>query len=59
MRALAPSYDNKRYADCHDQVPEHACMSGCGGWWRWGDTIRLLWFATVDDDHCDCLSLRH
>ena len=24
-----------------------------------GDNISLLWCATVDDDHCDCLSLRH
>ena len=36
----------------------HACVAAVHQW-RWCDSIGLLWFATVDDDHCDCLSLRH
>ena len=36
----------------------HACVAAVRQW-RWCDSIGLLWFATVDDDHCDRLSLRH
>ena len=40
---------------CHGT---HACVAAVRQW-HWCDSIILLWFATVEDEYCDCLSLRH